>query len=201
MQKHSSANTSINTKRLPAVYNKVDWSRYTNSVDDYYVVDIGCGRMETQTLIDNYLKQNKIRHFFPYDPYQFNIVATENAKNIIENNTINKVVVCSNVLNVVDSEEALATVIAYLCDAIVTVTKEPDGVYRMNPCYITVYEGDGSGIGRETKQDCWQRNEKLKSYLPKFNNYIKQKYGHNSDFFKIKYGMIVGVTQYSSKWR
>jgi hypothetical protein len=195
MQKHTSANTSVNTTRLPAVYNKVDWSKYTNSVDDYYVVDIGCGRMETQILINNHLKRNKIRHFFPYDPYQFNIVATENAKNIIENNAINKVVVCSNVLNVIDNDEALTTVIAYLCDAIVSVTKEPDGVYKMNPCYITVYEGNKSGIGKETKKDCWQRNERLSVYLKKFNDYINKKYNHNASFFKIKHGMIVGTIQ------
>ena len=201
MQKHSSKNTSVNIKRLPAVYNKVDWSRYSNKGDDYYVVDIGCGRMETQELIHKYLKAYKIPHFIPYDPYQFNLIATENAKSIIANHGLRKVVICSNVLNVIDNEQSLDELVAYLCDAIVYTTTEPEGIYIMHPCYITVYEGDGSGVGHETKQDCWQRNEKLRSYLPKFNNYIKQKYGHNADFFKIKYGMIVGVTQHKLKRR
>ena len=200
MQKHSSRNTSINTKHLPAVYGKVNWSKYTNKVDDYYVVDIGCGKMETQQLIHWYLKKHKIQHFIPYDPYQFNLVTMESAKNIISDNSINKVVICSNVLNVIDNDRSLRELIAYLCDTIVYTTTEPEGIYHMNPCYITVYDGDKNGIGRETKPDCWQRNERLKSYLPMFNDYVKKKYGHNSDFFKIKYGMIVGINQYRSKW-
>lgn len=201
MQQHTSANTSINTKRLPAVYNKVNWSRYANKVDDYYVVDIGCGRMETQELIHKYLNAYKVPHFIPYDPYQCNLVAIENAKSIIANHERRKVVMCSNVLNVIDNDQSLDELIAYLCDAIVYTTTQPEGVYVMNPCYITVYEGDKSGVGRETKKDCWQRNEKLSSYLKKFNDYIKQKYNHNTNFFRIKYGMIIGINQYGLKWR
>jgi hypothetical protein len=77
-----------------------------------------------------------------------------------------------------------------------SVINLPDGTYRMNPVYITVYEGDKSGVGRETKKDCWQRNERLYVYLEKFNDYIRKKYNHNANFFKIKYGMIIGTTQY-----
>ena len=32
--------------------------------------------------------------------------------------------------------------------------------------YIGVYEGDKSGIGKQTGKDSYQRNEKLESYLP-----------------------------------
>jgi hypothetical protein len=70
----------------------------------------------------------------------------------------------------------------------------------MNPVFVSVYEGDGSGVGRQTKKDCWQRNEKLISYLNKFNDYIKRSYNHNANFFKIKYGMIVGTTQYGGSF-
>ena len=77
-----------------------------------------------------------------------------------------------------------------------SVIQEPSGIYRMNPVYVTVYEGDKSGVGRETKKDCWQRNEQLIFYLSKFNDYIKHKYNHNANFFKIKYGMIIGAIQY-----
>jgi hypothetical protein len=193
MQKHSSKNTSINTKRLPAVYNKVDWSRYANEVDDYYIVDIGCGRMETQSLIRAHLASYKVPHFIPYDPYHCNPVTIEAAKNIIADHSLNKVVVCSNVLNVLDTQDALWTVIKGLCDAI--VVKLQNGTYRINPCYITVYEGNKTGIGKETKPDCWQRNERIRVYLNKLNRYVKDKYNHEADFFKIYHGMIVGICQ------
>lgn len=199
MQKHTSKDTSINTKRLPAVYGKIDWNKYTNKVDDYHVIDYGCGCKKTQKLIKDKLLTENIEKFFPWDPYHECIVGHDVTELCMDNTSINKVVICSNVLNVVDTISSLVEIIIELCNMI--VVQLPDGTYRMNPCYITVYEGDKSGVGRETKKDCWQRNERLEQYLNMFNNYIKRRYGHNSDFFKIKYGMIVGINQYPKKVR
>ena len=106
----------------------------------------------------------------------------------------NKVIICSCVLNVINDDEALNQLIANICD--MSVIQEPSGIYRMNPVYIAVYEGNKSGVGRQTKKDCWQRNERLSAYLERFNDYIKKKYNHNANFFKTKYGMIVGTVQY-----
>ena len=33
------------------------------------------------------------------------------------------------------------------------------------PVYITVYEGDRSGVGRQTGKDQWQNNRPLRDYL------------------------------------
>jgi hypothetical protein len=194
-QIHSSASTSINVSKLPAVYNKIPWHHYTNSADVYHILDIGCGRIETQGKINSFLFDRGLYSFFPYDPYHECIKSKKLTKVIMNNKDFNKVVICSNVLNVIDNDESLDELIALLCDLIVYTTVDPPGIYVMNPCYITVYEGDRTGVGRESKKDCWQRNERLCSYLDKFNNYIKNKYGHNSNFFKIKYGMIVGINQ------
>ena len=194
MQKHSSKNTSVNIYRLPAVYKKIPWNKYTNTVDDYHVIDIGCGRMETQVLISNHLHRQKVNHFIPYDPYHNSLVSVKTANAFMNNSDIRKVIVCSCVLNVIDNDQALNKLIARICD--MSVIQEPNGVYRMNPVYIAVYEGNKSGMGRETKKDCWQRNERLSAYLNKFNDYIKQKYNHNANFFRMKYGMIIGATQY-----
>jgi hypothetical protein len=194
MQKHSSKNTSVNTTKLPIVYSKVNWSRYASLASNYHVIDVGCGRIETQRLIRDKLKHHKIRNFYPMDPYHECIVDYSVVEQCINNHINNKVIVCSNVLNVIDDDNALLLLIRNLCDMIVFQLE--DGTYRMNPCYITVYEGNKSGVGHETKEDCWQRNERLISYLSKFNDYIKQKYSHNANFFRIKYGMIIGAIQY-----
>ena len=199
MQKNSSKNTSINVKHLPAIYSKINWKHYSHFADNYSVIDIGCGRLETQKLIQSELKKHGIQNFYPWDPYHECIVLPIVSEYHMANLKENKVVVCTNVLNVIDDDNSLESLIEDLCNII--VVRLPDGTYRMNPCYITVYEGNRSGIGRETKKDCWQRNEKLKSYLPRFNNYIKKKYDHNSNFFQIKYGMIIGCCQYSSRWQ
>ena len=193
MQKHSSKNTSVNTTRLPAVYNKIDWHRYAHPIN-YHVFDIGCGKIETQHLIYDKLRQHKIKNFYPWDPNHKclgNKIKTVTAMTSVDTS---KVIICSNVLNVIDDNKSLNNLIAFICD--MSVIQESNGVYRMNPVYITVYEGDKSGVGRETKKDCWQRNECLSVYLRKFNDYIKNKYNHNANFFKTKYGMIIGATQY-----
>ena len=196
---YSSKNTSINTTRLPAIYNKVDWSRYTHPIDNWCVIDFGCGRMETQRLISKKLKEYNITQFYPYDPYHKCMVSKKQYEYNAHDPNRNKVIVCSNVLNVINNDDILQKIIAALCNMI--VTRDSNGIYHMQPCYISVYEGDKSGVGRVTKKDCWQRNERLGVYLKKFNDYIKEKYGHSSDFFTIKYGMIVGCTQYSFKRR
>ena len=196
---YSSKNTSINTTRLPAVYNKVDWSRYTHPIDNWCVIDFGCGRIETQRLISKKLKEHNIAQFYPYDPYHKCMVSKKQYEYNAYDPDRNKVVVCSNVLNVINDDDILQKIIAALCNII--VARDSKGIYRMQPCYITVYEGDKSGVGRLTKKDCWQRNERLPVYLDKFNNYIKTKYGHSSNFFTIKYGMIVSTIQYSFKRR
>ena len=199
MQKHSSKNTSINTTRLPAVYNKVDWSRYAPPIDNWCVIDLGCGRIETQRLISRKLKENKITQFYPYDPHHKCMVSQKQYRHNAYDPNRNKVIVCSNVLNVIDDDGALQNIISALCNMI--VARDSKGVYRMQPCYISVYEGNKSGVGRITKKDCWQRNERIDAYLKKFNDHIKEKYGHSSDFFAIKYGMIVSAIQYSFKKR
>jgi hypothetical protein len=194
MQKYSSKNTSINTTRLPAVYNNIYWGYYNHSTDNYHIVDIGCGQLKTQHMIKELLNDYGIKHFYPWDPYHECIVNKIKTLQITNNADIRKVIVCSNVLNVIDNDKDLNTLIRSICD--MSVINLPDGTYRMNPVYITVYEGDKSGVGRETKKDCWQRNERLSAYLERFNNYIKKKYNHNANFFKTKYGMIIGATQY-----
>lgn len=195
MQKHSSKNTSINTTLLPAVYNKIYWGKYNHPIDDYHVFDIGCGQLKTQQMIKELLDGYGIHKFYPWDPHHKCIRNKIKTVTEMNNEGTRKVIICSNVLNVIDNDVDLNNLIAFICD--MSVIQEPHGVYRMNPVYITVYPGDRSGTGRETKKDCWQRNELLPAYLDRFNSYIKKKYKHNANFFKVKHGMIVGVCQYS----
>ena len=193
-QRYSSKNTSVNVKKLPAVYNKINWNHYAHPIDNYYVFDIGCGRMETQQLIYDKLKHHNIKNFYPWDPNHQCIGNKAKTLRAMKDTDINKIIICSCVLNVINDDDVLNQLIASICD--MSIVQEPSGIYRMNPVYIAVYEGDKSGVGRQTKKDCWQRNERLSAYLEKFNDYVKNKYNHNSNFFKTKYGMIIGTVQY-----
>jgi hypothetical protein len=62
------------------------------------------------------------------------------------------VAVISNVLNVIDSEAAR-------CDVVRLAATKAAALL------ITVYEGDGSGTGRQTAADSWQENRRTADYM------------------------------------
>lgn len=152
MQIHTSKNTSVNSCRLPAVYNKVDWDRlkqaYSLSTDCPLVYDYGCGKYTEH--IKEFL-EGKGFSYVGYDKYW-----NPDAKLSYFPN----VVICSNVLNVIDDP---------------IVINEIQIIIRMYhvPFFITVWEGDKSGIGKQSKRDCWQANKSLEDYIYRHDDAIK----------------------------
>ena len=114
---------------------KVNWQPGTTNVD------IGGGRFDTAT---EYLREQGVENLV-FDPFNRN---AEHNKEMAERVRDSKVdtATCHNVLNVIDSELSRANVILQAAKAI-----KPDGT-----AYFTVYEGDKSGVGRQTKSDSWQ---------------------------------------------
>jgi hypothetical protein len=133
-QTYTSAGTSINSVKLPAIYSKVKFTEGTK------VLDYGCGRYT------DHLKahvEGFNAEWFGYDPFNY---PTD-----INGMTFDTVL-CSNVMNVIDSEDVLYSIGKTLAE------------HTEKVCYITIYEGDKSGIGRATKSDCYQRNERTNEY-------------------------------------
>lgn len=134
----TSAATSL--RQVPAIFKKVDFSFGTN-------LDLGGGKYdEVQAYFDyqEYEAQNLV-----YDPFnrseEHNQAVLDKAKwEGCDTVTI------SNVLNVIKDKEhrleLLKLAAQYEC-----------------PVYITAYEGDKSGIGKETTKG-YQNNRKLKDY-------------------------------------
>ena len=151
-QSHSSAATSINKTRLPAVYSRFSLEPGT------VILDYGCGRYTDH--IRRHAAASLCCAYLPYDPY--NQPRKTNQRSLIkfaaltEDTDLPAVVVCSNVLNVIDNDDAVQAV----ADHLVRLATAAGG-----RALVTVYEGDGSGNGRETGPDQWQRNEKLREYL------------------------------------
>ena len=152
-QTYTSANTSINSAKLPAIYNKINWHRaiLTNET----IMDYGCGKF------------NNAKDFvegigFEWHGYdKYNRSKEENGMVLdflLEKGTAD-IVICSNVLNVIDSEEEVKK--------IARIIRNYSKHY-----FVTVYEGDKSGKGRITKNDCYQRNESVKEYLKKKTNAV-----------------------------
>ena len=153
-QTFTSASTSINSARLPSVYRRADFSAL-------FVFDYGCGKYTDH--IDDYLRQGG-RVLIPFDPFNQPSNINYEARRFVHfciGHGFPLDVVCSNVLNVIDSETSIKT-IAWNIENIITKT----GGHG----YITVYEGDRSGTGKQTGKDQYQRNEPLRNYLRFFRN-------------------------------
>lgn len=151
-QLYSSADTSINT--VSAVYKYID---APNTV----ILDYGGGKYDTNA---KYMLDKCNASVLVYDPY--NRTSEHNSK-VIQFFKLNpaKIVVCSNVLNVIKEDEIILDILGNIKSLMAK-----DGVV-----YIKVYERDKSGVGCKTTKG-WQRNMKLISYTPYFETVFGDEY-------------------------
>ena len=147
MQKYSSKNTSVNT--ISKIYKKYDFKE--NSI----ILDYGCGKYDTSI---NFMK-NKNCIVLPYDKYNRDNETNLKTLDYCKNNKIDYIV-CSNVLNVIMEDEVIFQIL--------------DDLYKIanknTVILISIYEGDKSGIGKETTKG-YQKNMKLKEYLKYLNKF------------------------------
>jgi hypothetical protein len=143
----TSANTSINKTRAPAIVKLVE------KIDGFQpgqtVLDWGCGKYPEVT--EKALEKHRL-NYAGYDPY--NRTRDENL-NCWASFYKADVVLMSNVLNVIP-KVAIQTL---------TVLQAHKALKMGGKLYTTVYEGDKSGQGRETKPGCWQENKKTSEYV------------------------------------
>lgn len=137
-RRYTSKNTSINAKRIPKGFSLL--YPYGN------VLDYGCGKY--WKLNKKYVEERGAS-YTPYDPYN----VKENI-NLDDHKGEFDTIYCTNVLNVIYDAYDIIEVIDNIAKLLKT-----DGL-----AIFTIYEGDKSGIGKETKTDCWQRNSKTKNY-------------------------------------
>lgn len=144
-QEYTSAKTSINSKRVPAVFKKTLKYMPKGGVN----LDVGGGKFDTAT---EFLADNGIVNLI-YDPYNRSRKHNYNILKAVNNHNGVNTVTCSSVLNVIQEDEVLFD-IAQLCY---------DSLNGYGVAFFTVYEGDKSGVGRKTNKG-YQRNEKLDRY-------------------------------------
>ena len=143
-QEFSSAATSINSTKLPAIYNMVNF----RSGD--VVVDFGGGKFDNAV---NYLKDKDVT-LLVYDPYNRSAEHNKEVLRLLKEHGGADAAVNSNVLNVIKEPEAREAVLKN----IKKITK------RGAPIYITVYEGRGDGAEGPTKSG-YQLNRKTSDYM------------------------------------
>ena len=143
----TSADTSINSSKLPAAFTQLnkEGAFKKGSVN----IDIGGGRFNNA---DDLLQKSDATNLV-YDP--FNRTKTHNA-NVVDavsggnadTATIN------NVLNVIDGE----------ANQLKVLNQAKDAVKKDGEVFISVYQGVGDGVGKTTSKG-FQQNKKTKDYL------------------------------------
>jgi hypothetical protein len=147
MQSFTSANTSINSKKAPAIYSM---PKAIELMKGKKVIDIGGGRYDTAVLkAAEYGAMVSI-----YDPYN----RTADHNDIVLKDKYD-VAVISNVLNVISDLDSRLRVLSL-------------ALSRAHMVLITVYEGDRTGIGRQTGIDSWQENRKLNDYYENIKSFL-----------------------------
>lgn len=140
MQNYTSKNTSVNHKKVPYLINHIDWKQFKGG----RCLDYGSGKLNPETF---YIISGEGIQYLPYDPYWLDEITNSKAMCLYPT-----IVICSNVLNVINSSEEVKRIHNYIRGLKV-------------PYFIRIYCGNKSGIGRETKKDCWQRNQVVEDYL------------------------------------
>lgn len=150
-QGFGSAGTSI-PQTAGTIKGKINWRPGTVNVD------IGGGRFDKAT---NFLKEKGVENLV-FDPFNRNAKHNKAVAERVRDEKVDTVT-CTNVLNVIDNEGARANVILQAAKAL----KEG------GTAYFSVYEGDKSGVGRQTKKDSWQNNRRTKDYVPEIEQYFE----------------------------
>ena len=145
-QRFTSKGTSIND-RLPAIIKLMDRADVT--WDGARVLDYGCGQYPVH--VADYAIGHGAIGIRSYDKYHHvdRIIGTADTM------ILSDIVILSNVLNVIDCAAVRAAVVR---DCV-------DHMSREGVLYITVYDGDRSGIGKQTGPDAWQENRRTADYV------------------------------------
>lgn len=145
----SSAKTSI--RQVPALF------KDKNARFGEINVDVGGDRFDLAT---DYLAERGTRNLI-FDPYNRDEATNRATLDFLRDGSRADTATNANVLNVIAEAPARANVILEMAKAI-----KPDG-----KAYFMVYEGDGSGVGRETSAG-WQNNRKTADYMDEIKRYF-----------------------------
>ena len=147
-QEFDSSVTSINSSQLPAIFNNSNVKLNPGTIN----LDYGGGKFDN---VAEYLKDKDVINLV-YDPFNRSKEHNKEVLQIIKKNGGADTITCSNVLNVIQEPDIRLSVLLNMERLI-----KSGGT-----CYITVYEGNGSGQGKSnTKRNSYQTNMKTSDYI------------------------------------
>ena len=147
-QKYTSAATSINKDKLPAVFTKL--TKEAKFAPGSRNIDIGGGKFDNAS---EHLAKQDVENLV-FDPYNRSADHNRMVLDSVRGKPADTATV-SNVLNVIPDE----------ANQIKTLETAYKSLKDDGEVFITVYEGNKSGVGKVTGADQFQQNKKLSDYL------------------------------------
>lgn len=148
-QEYTSANTSINSTKLPAIFSMINFKPETINLD------YGGGKFDNATTA---LEGKGVTNLI-YDPYNRSSGHNKDVIDTVRKNGGADTVTCSNVLNVIKEPEARKAVIKNIYSLL----------KNSGTAYFTVYEGTGKGNEGPTKSG-YQLNKKTGDYIEEISS-------------------------------
>jgi len=147
-QAYTSAATSINKDKLPAVFTKL--TKEAKFAPGSRNIDIGGGKFDNAS---EHLAKQDVENLV-FDPYNRSADHNRMVLESVRGKPADTATV-SNVLNVIPDE----------ANQIKTLETAYKSLKDNGEVFITVYEGNKSGVGKVTGSDQFQQNKKLSGYL------------------------------------
>ena len=143
----TSADTSINSAKLPAAFTQLtkEGAFKKGSVN----VDIGGGRFNNA---DELLQKSDATNLV-YDPFNRTKAHNANVVNAVSGGNADTATI-NNVLNVIEDE----------ANQLKVLSQAKDAVKKDGEVFISVYQGKGDGVGKATSKG-YQQNKKAADYL------------------------------------
>ncbi len=193
MQTITSKNTALN--QIAKTFTE---KRYSDLFKNAIVLDYGCGKGMSRMYCLNTLQVSKWYGYDKYnEPYTNLETTSEFIRAVQNNNDENKnkkaVITVNNVLNVLQDIRDIRTIFSF-CLRMIS---------HLNCTVIfKIYEGNGTGNGKISKKDCYQRNEKTTAYEKMLKEFIEDTFIHMTVYTELnieKHGQYIEVSKVQSK--
>lgn len=186
-QKISSKNTALNQ-----VASTFKAKRYAELFKDSIVLDYGCGKGLSK---DYCLNTLGVRKWYGYDKYNEPYTNLETMSEFIreveksDEKNIKAVITVNNVLNVLQYNTDIREIF-HFCLRMIS---------HLNCTVIfKIYEGNGTGNGKISKKDCYQRNERTAVYEALLHEFIGDTFVYMTEYAKVnvkRHGQYIEVSR------
>lgn len=172
MQTITSKNTALN--QIAKTFTE---KKYRELFKDAIVLDYGCGKGMSRMYC---LKALQVSEWYGYDKYHepyTNLETISEFIRAVQDGNKKAVITVNNVLNVLQEKEAIREIFHFTLRM----------VSLLNCTVIfKIYEGNGTGNGKITKKDCYQRNEKTAVYEGMLREFINDTFVYMTVYTELK---------------